>query len=85
MEIWKFVLEITSRQWVPMPRGAVVISAANQDGSLCIWAMVNPDHPTVGREFNVIGTGNKVDADVERVFIDTVLIGPFVWHVFELV
>lgn len=87
--IWKFVLEVTDTQFVNMPAGSEILSVDNQDGSLCLWAMVNPViDPTAEperREIEIIGTGNPIDRDmVCRKFIGTVLAAPFVWHVFEL-
>ena len=65
-----------------MPKGATVLSVANQQDTLCLWAMVDPAAPEVFREFDVLGTGKAIP-EWERVFIGTVLIGQFVWHVFE--
>jgi hypothetical protein len=40
--IWKFELEVTDLQEVVMPSGAEILSVGNQDGKLCLWAMVSP-------------------------------------------
>ena len=85
--IWKYTLEITDHQKVPMPQCAKILSVANQNGHPCLWAMVDADRPIEQRAIEIIGTGNPV-AQVgvdERKFIGTVVIHPFVWHVFERV
>ncbi len=82
MTIWKFELEITDLQRVFMPHGATILSAANQNGKVCLWAMVNPKHPAQERVIEIIGTGNPIQP-MQRHFIGTVVVNPFVWHVFE--
>ena len=84
MTIWKYALEMTDRQFVSMPEGATLLSVANQRGALCLWALVDPDNPGVMREINIVGTGNPMTED-ETHFIGSVVIEPFVWHVFEIV
>lgn len=65
-----------------MPEGAKILSVGNQRGNLCLWAMVDPTNPGVFRIFEMIGTGYPL-SDVGLQFIGTVVIEPFVWHVFE--
>ena len=68
-----------------MPKGAELLSVANQDGCLCLWANVDADKQFETRFVKIIGTGNPIPQDmgVDRRFIGTVLMDPFVWHVFE--
>lgn len=83
--IWKYELQITDMQQVEMPNGAELLSVANQDGCLCLWAKVDADKQVETRFIEIIGTGNPIaqDMGVDRKFIGTVLMSPFVWHVFE--
>lgn len=86
MVIWKFVLEIVDKQEVMMPAGAELLSVANQNSSLCLWALVNPLKEYQKRHIEVIGTGNRIpqqEPGVNRRFLGTAVIDPFVWHVFE--
>lgn len=85
--IWKYELEIAPQQ-VSMPKGAKILSVANQDGEICLWALVDQHAPTEERSIEVIGTGWNLDKEhksisSELTFIGTVLVGPYVWHVFE--
>jgi len=83
MVIWKYELKITDRQKVRMPVVSDLLSVANQRGSLCLWAMVDPANAnTVERDIEIIGTGNPMP-DGRRTFIGSAVIDPFVWHVFE--
>lgn len=83
MEIWKFELRLIGSQMVPIPADAEILSVAVQRGNICVWALVDPDKPAQVREIEVIGTGHPMEAGVSRKFIGTVVIEPFVWHVFE--
>jgi hypothetical protein len=69
----------------PMPRGARILSTGAQHGELFVWAVVDPEAPLVGREITVVGTGGSGHQvpDVS-LFVDTVQIGSFVFHVFDL-
>lgn len=82
--IWKYTLQITDRQLVRMPAGAQILEAAEQDGKLCLWALVDPQAWAEVREISIVGTGNPVGDHIGAGdHIGTAQIGPFVWHVFE--
>ena len=85
MRIWKFPLEATDMQEITVPDGADLLSVANQNGTICLWVMVDPSAEPRRRYIEIIGTGNSfsIDMGVDRVFIGTVIVNPFVWHVFE--
>lgn len=85
MVISKYTLGIRDFQQVLMPKGAKILSVANQDGYLCMWAMVKPDEPMEQRDIEIYGTGNAIPVCFgnAREFIGTAVIDPFVWHVFE--
>lgn len=84
MTIWKYELEITDRQTIQMPEGSQILSVANQNGKLCLWAIVSPANSDRDRVIEIIGTGNPMRIS-NRKFIGTVVIDPFVRHVFEIV
>lgn len=83
--IWKFKLEIVDIQEIFLPDGAELLSVANQGESLCLWAIVDPSKEKRNRCIEIIKTGELIlmDATIYRKFIGTVVISPFVWHVFE--
>lgn len=83
--IWKYPLEITDLQHIVMPKDAVVLSAGVQDGTICVWAMVDPKVSlTESKAFEIHGTGNPSIEDEEGLrFIGTFVLDLFVWHVFE--
>lgn len=104
--IWKFPLERPDAEGAPpaprarflveMPRGAEVLSTELMGGVVTVWALVNPEAPTVRRTLEVFATGD-VDVAGKR-FIGTVInrqfvrlgerrtkeqLAPLVWHVFD--
>lgn len=84
MTIWKYPLIIEDEQTLQMPRGAVILSAQVQHGSLFLWAMVDPTQPHDERDIEIIGTGMEF-SEAPRNYIGTVQMagGNLVWHIFE--
>jgi len=83
--IWKYPLEITDHQVLALPQPAQVLSVQFQGGQLCLWALVSPDHeitPENGTVVHIVGTGHPVEDEARLTFIDTVQMGPLVWHIF---
>jgi hypothetical protein len=80
--IWKFPLEVTDYQNVRMPKGAEILSVADQYGVVCVWAMVDSDAELEDRMFYIFGTGNPVSETLPWQFVGSVQQNIFVWHVF---
>ena len=72
-----------------MPYGAKVLSVADQDNHITLWAEVDPDIvERQERKFVFFGTGRQFEYDVRTLqFIGTVIqaSGKLVWHVYEIV
>ena len=81
--IYKYELAFVDRQTIDLPVNAWVLSAAMQNGSLCIWAVVDTTAVTVTTPFFVFGTGHPIPPQEIISFISTVFDGPFVWHIFK--
>lgn len=85
LQIWKYPIERKDRQVVRIPAPARVLSAAIQNGKLCIWALVDTDCDELNVTVNISGTGHVIAAPTEVVlarYVGTVMDPPFVWHVF---
>lgn len=82
--IWKFPLAVQDRQDIQVPEGASFLSVKTQNGSLCLWAIVDPSQPKQRRTIEILGTGHKLD-ESEREYIGTAIMadGALVWHIFE--
>lgn len=59
-QIWKFPIDLTTRQAVPMPAGAKILHVAVQRGQLCLWALCNPFVEPQPRVILVFGTGHPI-------------------------
>lgn len=90
LTVWKFELNHRGGDLarVEMPQGADVLSAGYQgspvDGQFMIWAKVDPNAPKCQRMFTVHGTGHNANDTDGAAFVDTVFLGPLVFHVFDL-
>lgn len=80
--IFKYNLVIDRTQTVEMPAHARILSVDNQQGNLCLWAEVDPDNYKEDRVISIYGTGNPTSS-YPGIFIGSVVIDPFVWHVYE--
>lgn len=80
--IWKFPLRLVDRQVIRVPQGGFSMSVGLQRDQVCLWVMVDPEKPLVDREVRIVGTGHPAPGR-EWSFLGTVVMEPFVWHVFE--
>lgn len=81
--IWKYRLPLHEETTIGMPSGSEFLSVAEQDGEITMWFMV----PVEGlgndeRKFVVVGTGHPFSMQGLK-FLGTVILGSYVWHVFE--
>jgi hypothetical protein len=69
---------------IEMPAGAEILSVHNQHEHVEIWAIVDPERPTVLRQFRALLTGQGVGIEPKK-FLGTVLLegGKLVAHIFE--
>lgn len=82
-KIFKYPLRMVDKQLITMPSRAKILSAKSQGGQLCLWAEVRTELKEGHKIIAVYGTGNPMP-DEPGKFIDTVVMDPFVWHVYEL-
>jgi len=89
--IYKYELNSTNCQIIPLPQDAKILSIQNQrrnnDEGLCLWAIVETDNPPELIEIIIEGTGDILFWDVDTfkyTFISTVQVqnDQFVWHIF---
>lgn len=82
-EVWKYKLEIVGRvQTLEVPVYSIVRHVHEQKGNLVVWIEIDKYQTTRQLlSFIVVGTGHSILPDFQ-VYIGTVHIGMFVWHVF---
>lgn len=84
MTIYKYQIEITSKQKVRLPINAEILTAQMQGDTLCLWALVEEGNSTEDRIIEVFGTGHPMSDDARRHIGTTQMHGgALVWHVFE--
>lgn len=83
--IWKYTLAAAGWQVVNMPAEAQILSVAEQNGEIVLYALVDPSKAPEQREVWTVGTGRPVpDAALQATFIGTVKLegGLLMFHVF---
>jgi hypothetical protein len=88
--IYKYELEIGDEQVRRIPRNSRLLSIANQQEKLCVWAEIDADARAVppydNYKFFIRGTGHVFEdnALLQPTFLGTVLMagGSLVWHVY---
>lgn len=71
-------------QTILMPSGAKILSVGKDpQDKYCIWALCDDSLPMAERTIFVVGTGNPLPQDGDLVFVGTLCIHPFVWHIFD--
>ena len=88
MRIWKWTLQVTDTQSLPMPAGAKVLGVQPQgDFPLRpqLWALVDEKAPVADRTFATYGTGNPMPDGDPGKYVGTYQMhgGALVFHVFE--
>ena len=82
LTIHKYDLKVEEYQTVGMPIGFKVLKIGIQNGEIRIWARVNDDNPKTQSVFRICGTGRRMPHDVDLEYIDSVVFGDLVWHIF---
>lgn len=59
-----------------------ILSAGVQENQIVIWAMHDQDSPPFSTRIWVFGTGHDFTAPSWARFINTVFVGPLVFHIF---
>lgn len=82
--IWKYKLPSTT-SFFEMPEGAEILTVQLQNGTPCIWAIVNPDAKLEERTFVFVTTGGHIPAGDNQKYIGTFQLydQQLVLHLFE--
>jgi hypothetical protein len=80
-----FKYEITGPECkLQLPKGAVPLCVAGQDGKVCLWARIDDSRPLEWRTFVGIGTGWDVpDGNLSYIGTAHGVDGWMVFHIFE--
>lgn len=85
-KIYKYTLEVEDEQQIEMPEDAEMLSVQIQNGSICVWAIVDTaSHvPVHLQKFYVRGTGHETKGVEDKIFLGTIQMqgGALIFHVF---
>ena len=84
MSVWKYEFGVDARRRFDMPKSAKIVSVHEQNGRVCLWALVDPKASLETRYFILCGTGQKIDiGPVTYLGTAHLMGGNLVLHVFE--
>lgn len=83
MKIFKYELKIATTQCIYIPKESKILSVGVQKANIVLWVLVTEAIENVPRIIEVCGTGRTIPESNKLNFIGTVIINPFVWHIFE--
>jgi hypothetical protein len=87
-KVFKYPLQVTNVQNIALPLGAIILTAMEQCGTLCIWAEIDTEmvkqNQNEYRTIYVIGTGHPMP-DIELKYINSVSMnhGNLIFHIYE--
>lgn len=83
--VWKFPLVATDKQAVTMPGDPDLLYVAEQNGTICLWARIEPDAPERQRHIRIAGTGHLLEDDSDAIHVGSVMMhgGALVFHIFD--
>jgi len=81
--VHKFLFVVEDEVKIEMPIGAKILKVEEQDGSPCMWALVDTKRMKHTRTFRVFGTGHPVEMVKHHIGTFLSKGGDRVWHVFE--
>jgi hypothetical protein len=82
--IYKYHLKLQDSTVIQLPVHAEILKVAPQGDTGMLWAEVETDNSPEDRRFAVYGTGWPISNADRLQYIDSIFIGPFVWHVYEV-
>ncbi len=79
-----YSLKMSDKQTIKIPKGANILSVADQFGAMHCWALVNPEAEEVSRLILMLDTGERLPPEAAFGFVGTVIrnSGYQVLHVF---
>jgi hypothetical protein len=85
-KIFKYPLECENEQIVDLPAGAKILCVGNQNRSVYMWVIADVHETNIQhRKIIVVGIGNNLPyADYERVYLGTITVEVYVFHIFEI-
>jgi len=84
LKVFKYPIKIEDNIEISLPEEAQILTVGEQNGIICVWALVNPEKPSIKRNFRLAGTGHPIDTD-KLFYHGTAQILNLVFHLFEII
>lgn len=80
--IHKVALLILPQQRIALPEGARILHVNAQNDRPTLWYQCDTAAEIETKTIHLVGTGHAAPETDEARYLGTVLLSPFVWHVF---
>lgn len=67
--IFKYQMPVLEKFEMKLPKGALIIRMADQDGMFWLWAVVDTNAPDETRHFRAFKTGAEIPSDLHMAYI----------------
>jgi hypothetical protein len=67
-KIWKFPLETDYGKIIKMPKNAEILCSQIQNGTLCIWALIEDTAELETRKFIIVATGQIINFSITGLY-----------------
>ena len=85
MVVYKYPIKIDDIVELELPAGAEILHVESQNDNLFLWALVDPEKPTLHRRIRIAGTGHTIKENIIRYINTFTLYEKALWfHVFEI-
>jgi len=82
--IYKYEFGINDDIKIETHENAQLLKIGIHNNIICFWYLIEPKDKPKRYKFKIVGTGQEFEHDYAKLrFVDTVIDGGFVWHIFE--
>lgn len=83
MRIFKYILTISSKQTIEIPRGFRILSVQNQNNNITLWCLIDDENGPTDVNFRIYATGQSCGMSVENYIGTVQMNNGLVWHIFK--
>ncbi len=80
--IYKYEIEERDVVVLQLPEHASILKVARQGDKIYAWVGGNIKNKIVPQTLRIFGTGHPIPTDERLLYLDTVIMSQFVWHIF---
>jgi hypothetical protein len=84
-KVFKYTFEPNDFMIFSLPNNAKILTIQEQLGTLCLWALVDPEEPVMKQvNIRMVGTGHPIMEDGKYISSVQVFGGTMIFHFFDV-